>query len=327
MAHHPEERISWLAATGARLAIDAGTAEVLERFERAGVHALLLKGPAIARWLYPNGAGRPYIDCDLLVGPADFEAAEGVLRSLGYASLLQDLGMPSWWCEHAAVWQRHSDGLNVDLHRTLIGVRVDDATTWRVLSADAEEIEVAGHRVQTLALAARAMHVALHAAQHGTGWPSSIADLERALSVCDDDLWRRAAAVAGELQASAGFLAGLRLAPAGERLVTRLALPDTRSVEAELRAGSPPLLALGFEQLARAAGTRARAEIVWRKLVPTPAFLRDSDPQAAASRLGLARAYLRRAMFLLRHAPLGLVAWHRARRLVRRDSLSPLDRH
>ncbi len=311
------KNISKLVATGMRLRIDAGTAEALERFDLAGVDALLLKGPSIARWLYPNGAGRPYIDCDLLVGPADFEAAEAVLRSLGYTSLLQDLGMPSWWCEHAAVWQRHADGLSVDLHRTLIGVRVDHETAWRVLSADTEEIEVAGRPVQTLGLPARAMHVALHAAQHGPDWPSSSADLERALAAGEDELWRRAAAVAEELHATPAFVAGLRLTAAGQRLVARLALPDVRTVEAELRAGSPPPLALGFEQLVRARGTRARAEFVWRKLAPTPEFLRDSDPRARDGRLGLERAYARRMAWLARQAPEGLLAWYRARRSVR----------
>ncbi len=311
------EKTSWLAAIGARLAIDAGTAEVIERFERAGVHALLLKGPSITRWLYADETERQYIDCDLLVGPSDFDAAERELQSLGYTGLLRNLGMPSWWCEHAAVWQRHSDGLSVDLHRTLIGVRVDDETAWRVLSADAEEIEVAGRPVQTLGLPARALHVALHAAQHGHGWPTSIEDLNRALAVRDDVLWRRSATLAAELQAMAAFVAGLHLMPAGEQLVARLGLPYVRSVEAELRVGPAPPLALGIEQLAQARGMRVRGEIAWRKLVPTPEFLREWDPDAARGRVALARAYIRRAAWLLGRAPAGLRAWYRVRRSVR----------
>jgi hypothetical protein len=312
------EKISRLQGTAARLRIDVGTVEVHDSFERAGIRALLLKGRSIARWLYPNGTGRTYLDCDLLVGPLDFPAAEDALASLGYISLLGEMRMPSWWCAHAAVWHRTSDGMCVDLHRNLIGVGVDEATTWRVLSADPDQVLVAGRRVPTLALPARAMHVALHAAQHGVVWDPAIADLERALDACDDDLWLKAAALADKLQATAAFLAGLRLLPAGKALLARLALPDMRSVEAELRTGSPPPLALGFEQLIQARGHRARAKIVWRKLAPTPAFLRDLDPRAGEGRLGLARAYLRRAVWLLRHAPRGLGAWHRARCSVHR---------
>jgi Uncharacterised nucleotidyltransferase len=310
------EKIARLVANGTRLRIDAGTRELLDSFELAGVHALLLKGPSIARWLYADGAPRPYLDCDLLVGPTEIATAEHTLRSLGYACLLDGWGMPRWWCEHAAVWRRHGDGLCVDLHRTLVGVRVDDAAAWRVLAAGAEEVVVAGRPAPTLGLPARAMYVALHAAQHGPD-THAVADLDRALAVGDDGLWLAAAALAARLEAAAAFLAGLRLTPAGARLVTRLALPDERSVEAELRVGSPPALALGFEQLARARGTRARAQIVWRKLAPSPGFLRASDPRAADGRLGLAHAYLRRGLWLARHAPRGLEAWYRAHRSVR----------
>jgi hypothetical protein len=311
------EKIERLRSIAARLQIDAGTVEVFDAFERAGVAALLLKGPSIARWLYPNGAERQYIDCDLLVGPSDFEAAEAALRLLGYTSLLGELGMPSWWCEHAAVWQRRSDGICVDLHRTLIGVRVDESTAWRVLSADTDEVAVAGRFVPTLGFPARAMHVALHAAQHSVGWASSVADLERALAIADDDLWDAAAEVAERLQATAAFVAGLCRLPGGERLVARRGLPDVRSVETELRRGSAPPLALGFEQLARTRGARARAEFVWRKLAPTPAFLRASDPLETEGALGLTRAYVRRLAFLLRSAPGGVAAWYRVHRSVR----------
>jgi hypothetical protein len=58
-------------ASATRLRIDAGTVELLESFDLTGVHALLLKGPAIARWLYPDLAQRPYVDCDLLIAPAN----------------------------------------------------------------------------------------------------------------------------------------------------------------------------------------------------------------------------------------------------------------
>ena len=317
MAPHHPDRIEWLAATGARLRIDAATAEVLEYFEHRGVRGLLLKGASIARWLYADTTDRPYADCDVLVAPTDFSAGEEVLKSLGYVKPFDDRRMPPWWREHANEWHRPGDGLCIDVHRTLVGVGVDDAAAWRALSADTEDVTVAGRSVRALSLPARAMHVALHATQHGVRWPLGMADLERALAAGDDDLWRRAAVLAAELQATDAFVAGLRLAPAGERLIVRLALPDVSSVDAELRASSPPPLALGFEQLARAPGTRARVEIAWRKLVPPPAFMRHWDPRAANGPMALARAYLRRPLWLLRRAPTGLKAWYRARRSVR----------
>ena len=197
--------------------IDAATAEVLECFERRGVRGLLLKGASIARWLYVDATDRPYADCDVLVAPTDFDAGEEALKSLGYVKPFDDRRMPSWWREHANEWHRPSDGLCVDVHRTLVGVGVDDATVWRALSADTEDVMVAGRPVAALSLPARAMHVALHATQHGVRWPLGMADLERALTAGDDDLWRQAAVLAAELQATEAFIAGLRLAPAGKR--------------------------------------------------------------------------------------------------------------
>ncbi len=302
-----------------RLKVDAATANVLARFERAGVHPLLLKGASIVQWLYADGTERPYADCDLLVGPTDVDGAERALQSLGYVPLLDRWGMPAWWYGHAVVWTRRGgEGPSVDLHRTLIGVGVDHARAWRVLSAGSEEVVVAGRRTPCLGLPARAMYVALHAAQHGPGTQPSV-DLERALAQTDVGLWSAAASVAAELDATAGFVAGLRLASAGVGLITRLGLPDARAVATELRAGTPPPLALGFEQLARAPTLRARAEIVWRNLAPNPALLRSADPRTARSRWGLARFYLRRLLWLARHAPRGFQAWYRARRSVRRE--------
>ena len=308
-----------MVATAARLALDAGTAEVLRGFERVGVEALLLKGPAIARWLYAEGEPRTYVDCDLLVAPTDVVAAEKVLASLGFAREFDDRGMPSWWREHAAAWAREGDGITVDLHRTLPGVGVDADSAWRVLSGETDVVSVAGRSVPTLALPGRALHVALHAAQHGPAWARPMADLDRALAAGDDELWLKAAALAAELDAGDAFAAGLRLAPAGTRLSVRLALPPVRSVDAELRAASPPPLALGFEQLARAGGMRARAEIVWRKLVPPADFMRHWDSGAADSLVGLLRAYVRRPLWILRRAPRGLEAWWRVRRSVGRE--------
>ena len=291
---------------------------MLDSFDRAGVHAIMLKGPSIARWLYTDGTERPYNDCDLLVAPVEFDAAGQALRSLGYEPLLDRWGLPAWWYGHAVPWTHPGGGVGVDLHRTLIGVGIDPAAAWRVLSADTDSVVVAERIVPCLGLPARAMYVALHAAQHGPGTQPAL-DLERALATGDDELWLGAAVVAAQLDATAAFVAGLRLTPAGARLATRLALPDVRSVTTELRASTPPPLALGFEQLARARTMRARAGIVWRNLAPSPSLLRRSDPSAPGGRRGLLVAHMRRLAWLARHAPRGFEAWYRVHRTVRRD--------
>ena len=60
------------------------TAEVFRALQRAGVDALLLKGPALEQALYHAGEQRSYSDVDVLVAPGDRAAARRLLSSLGY---------------------------------------------------------------------------------------------------------------------------------------------------------------------------------------------------------------------------------------------------
>jgi hypothetical protein len=285
---------------------------------------LLLKGRSIAEWLYTDGSQRLYVDVDLLAGPGDTDVVEEILGSLGYSRKWDDRSMPSWWREHASAWVRDADGVTVDLHRKLQGINVGEEIGWRVLWQNHAAVVVAGHEVPALGLPARALHVVLHAAHHGMGQGAPIADrgptadVQRALVRSDDELWRAAAALAVELDAVDAFAAGLRLSDAGVQLAARLGLPRASSVKTALYASTPPPVALGFEQLARAPGLRSRIEILWRKLVPPRSFISHWDPRASEGRVALARAYVRRPLWLLRHAPQGFRAWAQARRSVRR---------
>lgn len=320
MSTDPSERAAKLVSQAIRLRIDGGAAEVLRGFEQAGVRALLLKGPSFGQWLYP-GEDRVYVDCDLLVAPGDVETAEVILESLAYSRSFDESRMPEWWREHAGTWLRDADGLTIDLHQTLPGVHAEAESTWRTLSSQSAAVVVAGYAAPALGLPARALHVALHAAQHGDAWARPLADLERALELSDDALWNKAAMLAADLQAVDAFASGLRLSSAGAVVADRLGLPG-RSVDAELRAATPPPLALGFEQLARAHGISARIQIVARKVVPPPAFMRHWDPSASAGRAALLRAYVRRPFWLLRHSPRGVMTWWRARRSARAGNRS-----
>jgi len=132
-------------ARASRLRLDAATAEVLRSFDRAGLRALVLKGPSTASWLYGEAEPRAYLDCDLLIAPSDLAAAEEVLESLGYTRHFDARRMPSWWREHATAWVREGDEVTVDLHRTLPGVGVEAEATWLALSADTNIVMVAGY--------------------------------------------------------------------------------------------------------------------------------------------------------------------------------------
>ena len=310
------EQAARVEATASNLRIDAATGEVLRAFDAAGIRGVLLKGPALTEW-YAEDPARSYLDCDIWIAPVDVDAAGEALARLGFERLVDDRTLPAWWQEHDSNWRRDLDGVVVDLHRRLQGVGVDDETAWRTLSATCETIMLAGHPTPVLSVPARALYVTLHAAHHGMAWGKALSHVERALRAVDESAWLEAASLAERLRATDSFATGLRLVPQGAELAARLSLPPTRSVQAALRAGTPPPIALGFEQLARVGSVREFLGILARKSVPPREFVRHWWPAAAHSRRMLALAYLYRPLWLLRHAPRGLRAWRTARRKVR----------
>ena len=273
------------------LRIDHTIAEVLRALDDVGVEAVLLKGPSTGRWLYAENP-RMYQDCDLLVSPATLDAAERVLRGLGFAPTLEQRKMPEWWREHAVEWV-HPELAGVDLHRTLKGVGVDDARLWEVLGAETDTMVVGGHPITILSAPARALVLALNSA--GDGFDNG--DLVRAVGSADRGTWERAAELARRLDATAWFATGLRLGAMGDALADELGLPRPSSIEAALRGRARPP-ALTIDRLARASGTRERVAIVARKLLPPPTFMRHWSPAARRGRAGLLWSYVERLIWV-----------------------------
>jgi len=295
------------------LEVDRVTAEVLDALRSHGVECVLLKGPVLAGWLYADGAARSYVDTDILVSPPAFPKAQRVLAEIGFSTYVDDSDTPGWR-QVAHHWRRATDGANVDLHRTLVGVGVSDGELWDALAADTVPIDFRGRSVRSLALPARALHIALHAAQHGVRGGKHLDDLERALAQIDFQVWAAARTLAARLGATGAFATGLRLSEPGRRLAERLALPADRSVETALLAGGSVPGALGWHYVASARGVVPRARIVARKLIPTPRFMRKWSPLARRGRRGLAAAYVARVGWVLVRVVPGFVAWRRARR-------------
>jgi hypothetical protein len=222
---------------------------------------------------------------------------------------------------HARVWERESDAAMVDLHTTLAGVSVAPQEAWDVLATSVDETVVGGQVVETLDVPARALHVVLHAAQHGARSPQALADLERALDRLPIELWRESATLARRLRALPAFVAGLSLSTEGEAVAGRLGLSRVSSVEADLRVGVAREealgSALGFEWLAGARSMRERAAFIASKVAPPPARMRRRSALARRGYAGLVAAYVLRLGRLAPHAVAGFVAWRRARRASR----------
>jgi hypothetical protein len=66
-------------------------AEVVGALARQGIEAVVIKGPVLARQIYPHPLLRDFRDLDLLVRPADRDATLAVLTACGYRSAVADL--------------------------------------------------------------------------------------------------------------------------------------------------------------------------------------------------------------------------------------------
>jgi Uncharacterised nucleotidyltransferase len=292
-----------LLALGAGLRLDAHAANTVELLRGAGLPSIVLKGPAVERLLYDGVRQRD--DIDLLVRPEDAATAGKVLQTAGFS--LADVD------RHASVWLR-GDGVSVDLHTTLIGVGVSHEEAWAVLSGATQPLALDRGSVDVLSPPALALHVALHAGQHGEREGRPLDDLERALERLTPEVWKQAARLAERLDATAAFAAGLRLDPKGRELADRLGLPAGMTRAIALHAQTAPPTALGFERLGSIPGLGGKASFLARELVPRAGFMRAKYPVARYGVPGLALAYLWRPIWLARHAGPALLALGRASR-------------
>ncbi len=295
--------------TARSLRLDFAAAEVIAALRERGIRSILLKGRALQELLYNDGAPRPYDDVDLLVPHPSLREAGDALRALGFEVLYAgETAAP----EHAETWIRRPAWQAVDLHWTLTGIGVPDEELWTALSASTVTLAVGSGEAETLSPPATALHIGLHAAQHGPASRHAMEDLERALAKLDESTWRAAAVLARRLDAEEMFAAGLRLVAPGRDLAAALGLPERRSAETILLSSSEGTLSLGLEKLARRRGLRRKLTLLIRELFPSPEFMRTMWPRARTGRLWLALAYPRRLAWLAVRLGPAFVAWRHA---------------
>jgi hypothetical protein len=290
--------------------VDAATARVLSALAADGVRAILLKGPALARWLYADGTPRPYVDADLLVDPRRVIDAERCLGRLGFAKVCGPEDMPGWYPPESE-WTGSGEGEVIDLHWGLGGAGASDDVVWAALSVNTERLVVAGVEVQALGRPALALHVALHAAKHAT-LPKPRVDLARALHAADRGTWEAAAALAWRLGAQDMFVAGLRLEPAGARLAAWLGMTGNASATSILMATSAAPGALALEAFATAT-LRTRVWLALRTLIPTRRWMIMHTARGGRGGAWLAASYAWHPIAVTLRAGPAWRAWRRAR--------------
>lgn len=283
-------------------AVDALTAEVARALGGEGIETLVLKGPVIARWLYP-GEVRPYVDSDLMVAPDDRARAVGVLERLGFMELSPWMPTPLSLDPGGTAFNRPGDGM-VDLHCQLPGLDGNPDAIWGRLAASTARQVIAGVELRVPDRDSVLLHVVLHAAHHANqvdGKP--LEDLRRALALVAEADWSSALEFARAYQGVQAFAAGLRLLPEGENLARRLDLGEVRSFQHEIRREDNVIAEELYALLSAEAGIRRKLVIAASDIFPRPDYMRWWSPLARRGKLGLAGAYLWRTIWIIGQAP------------------------
>jgi hypothetical protein len=274
--------------------LDAAAVVVLDAFETAGIKALLLKGAALDRRLYGEDESRGYWDVDLLVAPRDLARAMDVLSGLGYKTAENRHTDDTAAIRHAEAWARMDpEGpVWIDLHWRLHRCDAPADVVWSALQATRGSIDLHGRQTAILGDAGLALHLALHAAQHGPGDTKAMGDLARGIERWPLELWRSAARLAESVQGIPAFATGLRLLSEGAEIATELGLPATAELDWEIRHRSArPRGTFHLRAISNAGGVRERLTVLRRSLLPTRAWILWEFPWARRRPL-LAVAYL-----------------------------------
>lgn len=297
---------------------------LLEALHHAGVRALVLKGSALAYDLYDPPASRARGDSDILVAPADVEAARSVLSGQGFAHYYdapgadEDVRLQETWRKRTPEGRLH----DIDLH-------------WQALNAPAlarllpfEEAlrqaiplpRIGPHAfglsrpmALLLACAHRAQHIVIpyfvdgtiHYADDRLIWLRDIDLLAQALSPAE---WEAVVGLSAAGGLSAVVLEGLQMA--ARRLGTPLPADVADRIAGSPQDTRPARYLLSSRQAGRAwhdlraaQGLRGKAVFLWGRLLPPAAFMRGRYPQR--DREPLALLYLRRVLEFLRPRPGG----------------------
>ena len=292
--------------------VDRVSAEVVAALEVASVETILLKGPAIATWLYSRDRPRFYTDTDLLVRKRDWKGAMRVLEEIGFKDDLEPLSHPRMEAGDGYPWGRVTDRADVDLHYTLFGIGADPDDLWEVFSEGAVRESVGGRCIAMPSHAARLLHIALHAVQHGgVTQLKPMLDLKQALAKASKEAWLEAKALAQRLDAEETFAAGLQLTPEGRELSAEIGADRGNSVGGTLRLQHVPM-AEGIQAFVEAGGFHEKSSLLVRELFPNSSFMRWWTPLARRGRIGLSLAYVWRLIWLSARSVPAYRAWHRA---------------
>lgn len=178
----PELRDAHRSAMLQSLALERVLVRVAGAFRGEGIEAVVLKGPTLAA-LYPDPSWRPFGDLDLMVRGEDWQRSCAVLAGMGFGRVLPEPRSHFDVRFGKAATHRAEDGLEVDLHRTLVvgpfGLWMDPDELHR----RSVPFRLGGVALRRLDDTAQLVHACVHAA---LGWrPPLLLSLRDVVQVLD----------------------------------------------------------------------------------------------------------------------------------------------
>jgi hypothetical protein len=282
---------------------------VIDRFGRAGIDALLLKGAGLAYTLYPSAHLRPRSDLDVMLARAALERADRTLAASGWMRPAEPDGELITGQRHYMQAGRAALAEHLDLHWKIANPQLfGDTVTFEELLARAVPVAALGPHARTLSMPDALFVACLHRVAHHQDvidllWLWDIHLLASCLSV-DERVQFVGLAVRASMRAVCAR--GLELASARFRTMGAAALiaalqplrgeppePSARFLGGDLR--QVDLLQADLLMLHR---WRARLALVGQHLFPSVAYIQSAYPRCPAAVLPL--AYVHR---IVRGAP------------------------
>ena len=263
-----------------------------DAFDDAGIEYAVLKGPALAHTVYREPCLRAFADLDLLVRSQDYNRASALLTRIGHARSRPE-PRPGWEARFgkASVHVDPDDGIEIDLHRTLVLGPFGQWIDADELMTNLDTFVVGGRTLPRLDDTGMFLNVALHAA---LGWAHPrIAPIR--------DCYELAASVSLDQRRLERWVSSWRLGAAFERVrdlvatqlavkpppvfdLGRMATREERSLLANYSIEGRAL-ALPLTTMRAVPGIAAKARYVWGLAVPDRAFLRARAGSRSPSRL------------------------------------------
>ena len=142
--------------------------EVIEHLHRAGIEALVIKGPSLGATAYGDLSLRPFDDLDLVVKPAALKHAKSVLEGCGFEGAASPRA-EAWILRWGHAVEFFDGRLKVELHTQLLSKylswRVPQSLIWK----DCPAVELPGVATHTLSPDLHFLYLCAHAGKHD--WP------------------------------------------------------------------------------------------------------------------------------------------------------------